>query len=236
MKLLAIASVIISSALTFTSPTTEAGPGEFSTPFSLNWTKPGDDGGSFVTPGESAGQKKDKKQSKDKKTKESGKKNEGSAVTNSAATTTGSKLTPEEVQILMTLHTSIRAEVKAQPLTWSKELAAYAQKWADHLAATKCDLAHRPSSGEWKQIYGENLFVGSAKFFTVADAVKLWESEKKNYRGQAINSGSANSGHYTQLVWKNTKQAGCGKALCKDNLIVVCNYDPQGNIAGQLPF
>ncbi|MCI0524003.1 MAG: CAP domain-containing protein [Acidobacteria bacterium] len=184
---------------------------------------------------EGAGQDKEKKQSKGKK-QETRKKKEGSAVTNSAATTTGSKLTPEEVQNLMTLHTNIRAEVKAGPLTWSKEIAAYAQKWADHLGATKCDLAHRPSSGEWKQMYGENLFVGSAKFFTVADAVKLWENEKKNYKGQAISSGSANSGHYTQVVWKKTKQVGCGKAVCKDNLIVVCNYDPSGNVAGQLPY
>jgi len=189
----------------------------------------------FAVLGESADQDKGKKQSKGKK-QETRKKNEGGAVPDSAATTTGSKLTPEEVQNLITLHTNIRAEVKAQPLIWSNELAAYAQKWADHLAATKCDLAHRPSSGELKQIYGENLFAGSAKFFTVADAVKLWENEKKNYKGQAIGSGSANSGHYTQLVWKNTKQVGCGKALCKDNLIVVCNYDPPGNIAGQLPY
>lgn len=210
MKLLVIASGFIFLALTFSN--------------------------SFAILGESAGQNKEKKQSKNKKKKESEKKNEGSAVPNSAATATGSKLTPEEVQNLMTLHTRIRAEVKAQPLTWSNELAAYAQKWADHLAASKCDLAHRPSSGEWKQIYGENLFVGSAKFFTVADAVKLWENEKKNYKGQAISSGSANSGHYTQLVWKNTKQVGCGKAVCKDNLIVVCNYDPPGNVSGQLPY
>jgi pathogenesis-related protein 1 len=210
MKLLVIASALISSALTFTN--------------------------SFVIPGESARQNKEKKQSKGKKLKETRKKNESSAVPNSAAMTTGSRLTPEEIQNLITLHTNIRAEVKAEPLTWSKELATYAQKWADHLAATKCDLAHRPLSGEWKQIYGENLFTGSAKFFTVADAVKLWESEKKNYKGQAISSGTANSGHYTQLVWKSAKQVGCGKAVCKGNLIVVCNYDPPGNIAGQLPY
>ncbi|GEM_PF-584541 len=236
MKFLVIASVLISSVLTVTGLTTETRPVEFSTPFSQNWMKSGDDGGSFVILGESVGQDKEKKQSKDKKPKETGKKNEASAVPVSAATTTGSKLTPEEVQNLMTLHDKIRAEVKAGPLTWSKELAAYAQKWADHLAATRCDLAHRPSSGEWAQKYGENLFAGSAKFFTVADAVKLWENEKKNYKGQAIDSGSANSGHYTQLVWKNTKQVGCGKVVCKDDLIVVCNYDPPGNIAGQLPY
>jgi len=236
MKLLVIASALISSAVTFAGLAPEARPGEFSAPVSQNRAIPGDDGASAVVFTENAVQKKEKKQSKSKKPKETGKKNEGSAVPNSAATITGSKLTSEEVQNLIALHTKIRAEVKTQPLTWSKELAAYAQKWADHLAATKCDLAHRPSSGEWKQIYGENLFTGSAKFFTVADAVKLWENEKKNYKGQAIGSGSANTGHYTQVVWKSTKQVGCGKAVCKDNLIVVCNYDPPGNVAGQLPY
>jgi len=234
MKLLVIASVLISSALTFTGVTTETRPGEFSAPVSQNRVKPDDDGGSVIIIGESAGQYEE--QSKSEKQKKTEKKKEGSAVTSSAVTTTGSKLTTQEVQDLIALHTKIRAEVKAESLTWSKELAAYAQKWADHLAATKCDLAHRPFSGEWEQKYGENLFAGSAKFFGVIDAVKLWENEKKDYKGQAIGSGNSNFGHYTQLVWKNTKQVGCGKAQCKDNLIVVCNYDPPGNVRGQLPY
>jgi len=38
--------------------------------------------------------------------------------------------------------------------------------------------------------------------------------------------------HYTQIIWKDTKQVGCGYAQ-NDRAILVCQYLPQGNIVGQ---
>ncbi len=148
-----------------------------------------------------------------------------------------SQLTPQEAKKLVELHNRIRAEVGVGPVTWSDELAAFAQKWADHLAKTSCELEHRPFSGEWEQKYGESVFKGPSRFFGVEDAVKFWGSEKKNYRGQAIDSDTlSNSGHYTQLVWKATKQIGCARTECKGEMLLVCNYDPAGNIIGEKPY
>jgi uncharacterized protein YkwD len=149
----------------------------------------------------------------------------------------GSRLSLQEVQQLLSLHNKVRADVGVGPVSWSKELAVYAQEWANHLASTNCSLQHRPSSGQWKREYGENLFMGTVGYFGVVDAVKSWENEKQYYRGQTLDrSNWYASGHYTQMVWKESQQIGCAKAECDGNVIIVCNYDPPGNVLGQKPY
>jgi len=167
---------------------------------------------------------------------------EGAQSSNAATTipdntSIGSDLTIREVEDLLQLHNKARAEVGVGPLMWSQKLAIYAQEWADHLASTQCRLEHRPHADKWKQEYGENLFMGTVGYYGVADAVKAWESEKVYYSGETLNASNWNaSGHYTQVVWKNTKEVGCAKAECKGNIIVMCNYDPPGNVFGQKPY
>lgn len=149
----------------------------------------------------------------------------------------GSNLSLQEVQELLRHHNKVRGDVGVGPVTWSKKLAIYAQEWANQLASTNCKLKHRPDAGKWKLEYGENLFMGTIGYYDVANAVKAWESEKQYYRGQTLNpSNWHDSGHYTQMVWKNSKRIGCGKVECNDKIIVVCNYDPPGNILGQKPY
>jgi len=149
----------------------------------------------------------------------------------------GSNLSLQEVQQLIRLHNEVRADVGIGPVTWSKKLAIYAQEWANQLGSTNCKLKHRPKSGKWKREYGENLFMGVVGYYGVANAIKAWESERRYYRGQTLNSSNwFDSGHYTQMVWKNSKEIGCAKAECDDKIIVVCNYDPPGNILGQKPY
>jgi len=149
----------------------------------------------------------------------------------------GSRLNVEDMRTLLNLHNKARADVGVGPLAWSKNLAEYAQSWADHLAATNCRMEHRPDSGKWKQGHGENLFMGTAGYYSVTDAVRAWEKEKSLYHGAPLNASNwYPSGHYTQLVWKNTRQIGCAKAECRGNVIVVCNYDPPGNVLGQKPY
>jgi len=149
----------------------------------------------------------------------------------------GSNLSLQEVQELLRLHNKVRADVGVRPVTWSKKLAIYAQEWANHVASTNCKLTHRPTSGKWKQEYGENLVMRTGGSYGVADAVKEWQSEKQYYRGQTLNpSNWYDSGHYTQMVWKNSEEMGCAKVECNGNIIVVCNYDPPGNILGQKPY
>jgi len=149
----------------------------------------------------------------------------------------GSRLTPPEVRQLLASHNRVRAEVGIPPLQWSDTLAAYAQEWADHLASTSRRMEHRPHSGRWKQEHGENLFMGTDGYYGVADAVITWEREKFAYDGRAVDQSDVHAyGHYTQLIWRDTKRIGCAKVRCAGNVIVVCNYDPPGNVLGRTPF
>jgi pathogenesis-related protein 1 len=118
------------------------------------------------------------------------------------------------------------------PLQWSAPVAQVAQNWADHLAGTSCGLVHSKDSG-----YGENLFMGTSGHYGTHNAVNSWESEKKDYQGGVLTpSNWYPSGHYTQVVWQNTKRVGCAQSSCNGSTIVVCNYDPPGNRMGQAPY
>jgi pathogenesis-related protein 1 len=149
----------------------------------------------------------------------------------------GARLSRREAEEIVTLHNTIRAEVGVGPLCWSEKLAAYAQKWADHLASSRCRMEHRPRTGKWRQEYGENLFMGTAAHYGTADAVIVWAREKGKYPGGPLQASRwADAGHYTQIVWRDTQRIGCGVGRCRGKLFVVCNYDPPGNFLGQCPY
>ena len=129
-------------------------------------------------------------------------------------------------------HNEVRSDVNVGPLRWSDNLAKFAGHWADTLAKQGCTLEHRNDSP-----YGENLYMGTAARFGVVDAGKAWESEKRYYGGGRLTESNwYDSGHYTQMVWKNTEEIGCAKSICSGNMIVVCNYNPPGNYLGEKAY
>jgi pathogenesis-related protein 1 len=142
------------------------------------------------------------------------------------------RMPPTGVQAITVHHNKVRAAVGVGPLKWSPTLATYSQKWADQLAGSTCKMEHRSDSQ-----YGENIYTGTAGHFTAVDAAKAWESEKKLYAGGVLKQSNWKpAGHYTQMVWRETRMLGCGEATCNKMLIVVCNYDPPGNYIGRKPY
>jgi pathogenesis-related protein 1 len=141
-------------------------------------------------------------------------------------------LSPQDINAITAYHNKVRADVGVEPLKWSPEMAAFAQQWAEQLATTSCQMKHRNPNA-----YGENLFQGTFGAYTAVDAAKAWETEKKAYRGGVLDESNwAPAGHYTQMVWRQTRSLGCGQAICRGTLIVACNYDPPGNFIGRKPY
>ncbi|KNZ33204.1 MAG: hypothetical protein AD742_07660 [Methylibium sp. NZG] len=141
-------------------------------------------------------------------------------------------MSPQDMRAITAHHNQVRADVGVGPLTWSTDLAAVAQEWAEQLAISGCRMKHRSPN-----VHGENLFQGTFGAFTAVDAAKAWETEKKDYRGGVLTEANfAPAGHYTQMVWRQTTQLGCGQAICKGTLIVACNYSPAGNVLGRRPY
>jgi uncharacterized protein YkwD len=98
-------------------------------------------------------------------------------------------------------HNNERAKHGAAALTWSTTLEAAAQKWAN-----KCVFKH---SGGTLGPYGENLAAGTGSAYSIASAVGSWNAEAPQY-----NPRNPQPSHWTQVVWKSTKQVGCAVALC----------------------
>lgn len=149
-------------------------------------------------------------------------------------------------------HNIWRAKVGLPGLHWSKELASQAARWADELARQGCAMTHSSSK------FGENLFWASPlkvstkgeqgerrvrhelQEVTEQQVVDSWASEQQWYSHKTNTCNAPpgkGCGHYTQVVWRNTSEVGCARAVCSDNSqIWVCNYAPAGNIIGQRPY
>ena len=124
---------------------------------------------------------------------------------------------------IVAAHNAYRKTQCAGALKWSSQLAADAQAWAN-----QCTFAHSP--GAWKSAdgYGENLYRGSGSLGDAGHAVKWWYDEVNNYNFGTPTWSNA-VGHFTQVVWKGSKQVGCGVAACGDKTYWVCRYTPTGN-------
>src|SRR5262249_26727591 len=131
-----------------------------------------------------------------------------------------------DAKALVDAHNRVRAKHCAPPLRWSATVAASAQKGASHLRDAGCALAH--SGGR----YGANLAPGTAGMLDAPAVVGMWYDEIKRYSFR--NGGfSMKTGHFTQVVWRETTQLGCGRTQCGGIDLWVCQYDPPGNVQGQ---
>lgn len=142
---------------------------------------------------------------------------------------------------MVAAHNRWRSEVGVPDLKWSETLAQSAQLWADNLAANGCRcLSHSRGS------YGENIYKVSPVVWsdgrrdiqskTPQQITDGWASEIKDYQYET-NSCSGICGHYTQIVWRDSKAMGCAVSICPDmGQIWVCHYSPAGNVKGKKPY
>jgi uncharacterized protein YkwD len=132
---------------------------------------------------------------------------------------------PADAQALLDAHNRVRAQHCAPALSWSPKLAQVAQQWVSTLRNQGCKFGHSGGS------YGENLAAGTAGSLDGQSVTDMWYDELKQY--SFANGGfSMETGHFTQVVWRETTQMGCAKTSCRGMDIWVCEYDPPGNVQG----
>ncbi|MEM9979164.1 MAG: S-layer homology domain-containing protein [Cyanobacteria bacterium P01_D01_bin.2] len=162
----------------------------------------------------------------------SGSNTNGSSNLDSQAT---GSLSQAEINQLLTAHNRYRVEVGVPALTWSPTLTASAQQWANQLAAEGAFYHSNTNSGE-------NLAAGTTGAYSLTDLVDLWGAEKANYiPGRPLSEASTTGnfgdiGHYTQVVWRDTTEVGCGVATSGGQSILVCQYNPAGNFNNGIPY
>lgn len=157
-----------------------------------------------------------------------------------ATQSTGETLTGFQKDCLRA-HNEFRFNHGVPPLKWSAKLTRDAQVWANHLADTS-SFDHDPTARAKDQ--GENLsYVWPAKrlcdygersedCFSCREFVEDWYNEYKDYdynKGRAKTSDKVVT-HFTQIIWKSTRELGMSAAVGKDgSLKVVARYSPVGN-------
>jgi len=130
-------------------------------------------------------------------------------------------LTQKQISEIVDRHNVLRSREGAADMklmVWSTELESMAVSWT-----ARCTMDH-PSKKvhtEYKGI-GQNIYtkglrsgVPSAKRYIDV----LWYKDEK-----------PSGGHYTQVVWANSGQVGCGVHRCPGGFFVACNYSPGGNL------
>ena len=125
-------------------------------------------------------------------------------------------------------HNELRAQHNAEPLIISEDLNKIAQKYAEHLAKIK-KMEHSNTTYKGEDL-GENLFCCSGNEIQGETMTISWYDviEKYNFNEPGFVSGT---GHFTQVVWKDSKEVGFGFALSDNGVYYgVANYYPAGNI------
>lgn len=142
-----------------------------------------------------------------------------------------SRLKPAAIQEVLDSHNKVRLRREIPPLRWSPRLAALAQEWAEHLSSIG-ELEH-----DRGRRVGQNLFFSSQDGMRPSFVVGQWAAESKDYDERRFKCSRGEvCGHFTQIIWRETKEVGCGVASGDRGEFWVCYYAPPGNIIGDTPY
>jgi len=153
----------------------------------------------------------------------------GSATTGSSSTgTTGTSSTSGSTTgggnsaSWLTSHNTRRATYGMPALSWSANLAAGAQQWANTMAS-QCSMYHSGTQG-----VGENVAMGYGSIDAVLQGWANDEAANYDPSTKQCKPGTM-CGHFTQVMWKSTTLVGCGIAYCSNTPYYCCQYIRPGN-------
>jgi glioma pathogenesis-related protein 2 len=129
---------------------------------------------------------------------------------------------------------SCRSVHGVSSLSYNRDIERVAQDWADHLARTN-GFSHNPKATYKGENLGENIasrWTSNREDYPGPQPVEQWYKEIERYDFKTYSGPK--TGHFTQVVWKGSKEVGIGRAQSSDGTwIVVANFYPPGNYVGQ---
>lgn len=128
-------------------------------------------------------------------------------------------------------HNECRRRHGFDPLTQNTEIGFIAQQYANQMARTG-RIAHSDNKF-MDQDLGENVYSFDFRdpSMTGKKITNDWYNEIYGYKFMGPQYGT---GHFTQLIWKSSKEVGFGIALSNNGrAYFVANYFPCGNLIGK---
>lgn len=128
-----------------------------------------------------------------------------------------------EIQEFLKLHNDERKKLGIEPLEWDEELTKQCEIYANKLIKIGT-LMHDNLNG-----VGENLFWGSSSSpnqYKLKNGALSWLVEKQYFKS---NKYTPQTGHYTQMIWRNTKKVGAFIIYNGTECYIVARYYPAGN-------
>ena len=132
------------------------------------------------------------------------------------------------IKQMLIKHNEIRKNHNAQKLNLNKELNELAKYYVHKIKNNKENI--EPLLYK-EHALGENIFI-SETGLSPEEIFEAWYNEHKNYNYK-INKFQKGTGHFTQLVWKETQEVGFGKFEDGHSLYFVALYYPAGNEFGE---
>ncbi len=145
---------------------------------------------------------------------------------------------PHLASRILATHNAERERLEVPQLRWNVALEREAAQWAQSLSRRGV-LQHADAG--MRNGTGENLWMGTAGHWPVEDMVGMFIAEKANFQPGTFPHISrtgdwADVGHYSQVVWRDTREVGCALVTGRGNDVLVCRYWPAGNVWGQKAF
>ena len=131
---------------------------------------------------------------------------------------------------ILNKHNEIRKSHGSPELTINDYLNKIAQSYAKQILDSKGQKFF-PNNVYNDSSLGENIIISSIK--EPKEIFEKWYNEKNCY-DFSLNKFQKGTGHFTQIVWKSTKEVGFGLESDSDNNICcVALYYPGGNVIGE---
>lgn len=162
-----------------------------------------------------------------------------------------------EDHTICTEHNKLRAKHGTQALTWSTDLAKFAQDWVNQCKTSLPDangntfFCHKSNCGGGNP-NGENLSFHYGDPQPPENVVQGWycEIDAYDFNDPKLTGGTMFgckpeenpnkvTGHFTQVVWADSARLGCAKNTCSlggnTGPLWACEYSPPGNFNANQP-
>jgi pathogenesis-related protein 1 len=159
-------------------------------------------------------------------------------------------LDQQEIDAFVNAHNAARGGALNPPpspalpaVSWDAVLAQSAYNYLIECVPNGSLVAHNANRSSDYQALGGSGYVGENIYASTGDAapqaaVDSWMSEAPAYDYNA-NNVDATTGHYTQVVWRDSVRIGCAIVNCaaiRFPNTILCDYAPGGNITGDKPY